>query len=145
MAGRQGHLSVGQMYTDLTLQLLNRDPSLCSMLSHPCAALHQNQNDSEIWVFREGFGTPPGLPLPGVFTLQLLQLSFEVDLQQRFRQLGQSIQGFNAIAGMSSAAIRSHGEYLPSMRLRRNYVRGTKRELLGAQFMCETSEDPKRR
>jgi hypothetical protein len=50
------------------------------MLPHFCAALHQNQNDSEIWVFRERFGTPASLPLPGVFTPQLLQFSFEVDL-----------------------------------------------------------------
>src|SRR5579864_9243928 len=115
------------------------------MLAHSRPALHQNQNNSEIWIFREGFGTPPSLSLPGVFSPQLLQLSFEVDLQQRFRELGQSIQCFNAIAGMASAAIRSHDEYLPPMRPPRTYVQGTKRELSGAQFMCETSEDPERR
>jgi hypothetical protein len=66
MAGRQGHLSIGQMDTDLSFQLLNGDPSLCSVLADSCATLYQNQNNSEIRIFREGFGTPTGFALPGV-------------------------------------------------------------------------------
>lgn len=42
MAGRHSHLSVGQVDTDLPLQLLDRDPSLCFMPLQSCAALHQN-------------------------------------------------------------------------------------------------------
>jgi hypothetical protein len=66
--------------TDLSLQLLNGDPPLCPVLAHSSAALHQDQNDSEIWIFRERLGTPPSFPLPGVFSPELLQLSFQVDL-----------------------------------------------------------------
>ena len=94
------------------LQLLNGDPPLCSVLAHSCAALHQNQNDSEVRIFRERFGTRPSCPLPGLFSPELLQLTIQVDSQQRFRQPGQSIQCFSAIAEMASAEIRSHDENL---------------------------------
>jgi hypothetical protein len=104
------------MDTDLPLQQLNGDPPLCSVLAHSCAALHQNQNDPQIWIFRERFGASPGFSLPGVFLPELLQLSFHVDLQQWFRQPGQSIQCFDAISGMASAEIRSHGENLLPVR-----------------------------
>jgi len=72
MTDRHIHFSIRQMDTDLPLQQLNGDPPLCSVLAHSCAALHQNQNDSEIWIFRERFGTSPRFSLPGVFLPELL-------------------------------------------------------------------------
>jgi hypothetical protein len=76
MSSRDVHFPIGQMYTNLPLQLLNGNPPLCPVLAHSSAGLHQNQNNSEIWMFRERFGTPPGFSLPRVFLPQLLQLSF---------------------------------------------------------------------
>jgi hypothetical protein len=80
LTDRHIHSSIRQMDTDLPLQQLNGDPSLCSVLAHSCAALHQNQNDSQIRIFRECFGALPRFPLPGVCLSELLQLSFHVDL-----------------------------------------------------------------
>jgi hypothetical protein len=64
------------VYTDLSLQLLEGDPSLGSVLAHSRAALHHNEDDPEVWIFRQRFGTPPSFPLPGVFLPQLLHFSF---------------------------------------------------------------------
>jgi hypothetical protein len=97
--------------------LLDRDSSLCFMLPHSRAALHQNQNDSKVRIFREGFGASASLPPPGLFSPQLPQLLVQIDLQHRFGQPGQSIQCFDAISGMASAEIRSHDENLLPVRL----------------------------
>jgi hypothetical protein len=103
------------MYTGPSLQLLNGDSALCLVLTHTGAALHQNQHNSEIRIFCERFGTPPGFSLPGVLLPELLQLSFQVDLQQRSRQPGQAIQYIHASAGLASAKIRSHDEHPQSV------------------------------
>jgi hypothetical protein len=110
MASRDVHFSIGQVYADLSLQLLNGDPSLGSVLAHASAAFHQNKNDSEIWILRQRFGTPPAFSLPGLFSPELLQLAIQVDLQKRLRQPRQSLQRFNTFAGLASAEISSHDQ-----------------------------------
>jgi hypothetical protein len=69
------------MDTNLSQQVMNGDPTFGSVLVHLRLGLHQNQNDSEVWILRKRLGTPPCLALPRVFPAELLKFFPQVELQ----------------------------------------------------------------
>jgi hypothetical protein len=69
------------MDTHLSQQLMNGDPTVGSVLIHLRIGLHQNQNDSEIWILRERLGTPSRLALPRVFLTEEMKFRQQVELQ----------------------------------------------------------------
>jgi hypothetical protein len=90
-SGGKINFLIRQMDAEACLQRMDRDPGIGMMLLHLCVRLHEDQDDPEVRVLREGLRTAPRLALPRVFLPKAPKFVREIELQEWAGQVRQPV------------------------------------------------------